>query len=66
MRERMKKSEEKKPRHKWNFDDVCEKCGLKRRFARKTPDGFVFGGGAREFYVDGEWKFAKVDCKEIS
>lgn len=52
-------------RHKWRIDDGCEKCGLKRRWRRRTPDGgkgMLFGRPAWEFYVDGEWKFAKIAC----
>lgn len=52
-------------RHRWGIDDVCEKCGLKRRWTRKTPNGgrgMFFGRQGWEFFVDGEWKFAKIAC----
>jgi len=52
-------------RHKWGIDNICEKCGLERRWTRITPkgrEGMIFGRPSWEFYVDGKWKLVKIAC----
>jgi hypothetical protein len=52
--------------HKWNLDDTCERCGLKRRFTRLSPkgrQGILSGRPGYEFYVNNQWVFARTECK---
>lgn len=53
----------KKMKHKWEFEDTCEKCGLKRKFSKSSIDNMVFSKPITLYLVNDEWVLKNPKCK---